>query len=71
VDLLKKAVSCGYKNASHMATDSDLDALRDRANYCADSTPRAGSIRAKAANRPTATAVTVLVRRSWLDQKAV
>src|SRR5262249_25853728 len=30
---LKQAVAAGYKNASHMKQDKDLDALRDRADF--------------------------------------
>lgn len=33
MELLHKAVKAGYKDAVHMATDSDLDALRDRADF--------------------------------------
>jgi tetratricopeptide (TPR) repeat protein len=33
MELLRKAVKAGYKNASHMKKDTDLDPLRDRADF--------------------------------------
>jgi tetratricopeptide (TPR) repeat protein len=33
MELLHKAVQAGYKDAAHMAKDSDLDSLRDREDF--------------------------------------
>jgi hypothetical protein len=33
MELLRKAVKAGFKNASHMKKDTDLDPLRDRADF--------------------------------------
>ncbi len=33
IDWLRKAVAAGYKNASHMSKDSDLNALRERDDF--------------------------------------
>lgn len=33
MELLQKAVATGWRNAAHMAKDTDLDALRDRADF--------------------------------------
>ena len=33
IDLLRKAVAAGYSDAEHIAKDSDLDALRERADF--------------------------------------
>ena len=33
VELLHKAVEAGYKDAAHMAKDTDLDPLRNREDY--------------------------------------
>jgi serine/threonine protein kinase/tetratricopeptide (TPR) repeat protein len=33
MDWLKKAVAAGYKDAAHMTQDTDLDVLRDRADF--------------------------------------
>lgn len=33
MDLLQNAVKTGWRNAAHMAKDTDLDVLRDRADF--------------------------------------
>ena len=33
VELLQQAVKAGYKDAAHMKRDTDLDPLRDRADF--------------------------------------
>jgi hypothetical protein len=33
MDWLKKAVAAGFKDAAHMTQDTDLDVLRDRADF--------------------------------------
>jgi cytochrome c5 len=33
IELLQKAVKAGYKDAAHMAKDTDLDALREREDF--------------------------------------
>lgn len=33
MELLHEAIKAGYKNASHIAKDTDLDSLRDREDF--------------------------------------
>ena len=33
MELLRQAVKAGFKDAAHLGKDTDLDALRDRADF--------------------------------------